>query len=86
MSTNYALINTETQDVLRTSINEHVLMSVANQMNSMCGEQRYTVLGINRDKMSASLFARARDCHYQDTERRKYATLGNQRLSAMVVP
>lgn len=65
----FALVNLESQDVLRTSAHEDVLMSIAHQMNALSSSQRYTVLGANRDEMNAALFERARECDRQQQAR-----------------
>jgi hypothetical protein len=87
----WALVNTETMDVLRTATNEHVLSAICDHMRSHTislggNPDRYRVMEMRRAEMGDALYERAIDIRWQQYQRRisqRARDIGHLPISAM---
>jgi len=71
----FALVNTETFEVLRTSTNELVLQAIADTMRTLAKQlgnngDCYRVMEMRRAEMGDSLYEQAIDVRWRESQRR----------------
>lgn len=90
-SVDWALINTETLDVLRTASSQGVLETICDHMRSQTlalggNPDRYRVMEMRRAEMGDVLYERAIDVRWQEAQRRvsqRTRDIGHLPISAL---
>ena len=87
----WALVNTETMDVLRTNTHEGVLNAICDHMRTQTislggNPDRYRVMEMRRAEMGDALYERAIDVRWQEAQRRmspRTRDIGHLPISAL---